>query len=171
MNAQRTPTGAALTALILEVFRLNGRLLAAGDRITRPAGLTSARWQVLGAIDAAPQTVSQIARAMGLARQSVQWTADTLEREGIVRFADNAAHRRSKLVALTERGRSVLNGVTEKQIRWSNALGARLRINEVQLALRVIRDFRLALEQSGGREVKKHSRHDSRKVRRGGGSR
>jgi hypothetical protein len=64
--------GSALTDLVLEVFRLNGRLLAAGDRMTRPSGQTSARWQVLGAINPEPRTVAQIARVMGLARQSVQ---------------------------------------------------------------------------------------------------
>jgi hypothetical protein len=37
--------GSALTDLVLEVFRLNGRLLAAGERMTRPSGQTSARWQ------------------------------------------------------------------------------------------------------------------------------
>ena len=74
----------ALTDLILEVFRLNGRLLAAGDRLTRPSGQTSARWQVRCAIDIEPRTVSQIAQAMGLARQSVQRTTDRLQTEGLV---------------------------------------------------------------------------------------
>jgi MarR family len=67
---------AALTILVLEVFRLNGWLLAAGNHLTRPVHQSSARWQVVGAIDHAPMTVSQIARAMGLTRQSVQRTAD-----------------------------------------------------------------------------------------------
>ncbi|MDH3233798.1 MAG: MarR family transcriptional regulator, partial [Alphaproteobacteria bacterium] len=55
-NTTKTKTTArpsvveAVTALILETFRLNGRLLAAGDRLVGDLGLTSARWQVLGAI-------------------------------------------------------------------------------------------------------------------------
>ena len=44
----------ALTELILETFRLNGRLLAAGDALVRDLGLTSARWQILGAIALSP---------------------------------------------------------------------------------------------------------------------
>jgi hypothetical protein len=44
-----TSAGRTLTDLVLEVFRLNGRLLAAGDRLSKTVGLTSARWQVLGA--------------------------------------------------------------------------------------------------------------------------
>jgi hypothetical protein len=48
------PAGKAATALILEVFRFNGRLLAAGDKLVANLGLTSARWQVLGAIALSP---------------------------------------------------------------------------------------------------------------------
>ena len=39
----RTAEAIALTELILETFRLNGCLLAAGDRLTADLGLTSAR--------------------------------------------------------------------------------------------------------------------------------
>jgi DNA-binding MarR family transcriptional regulator len=147
-RARRSGAGSALTDLVLEVFRLNGRLLAAGDRMTRPAGQTSARWQVLGAIDAEPRTVSQIARVMGLTRQSVQRTADRLQAEGVVAYVDNPAHRRAKLVALTARGRSVLEGITQRQVVWANDLGARLGEGDVRRALRVIHAFRQILEHT-----------------------
>ena len=63
-----------MTGLVLEVFRLNGELLDAGNRLTKPFGLTSARWHVMGAIDLAgsPLTVAQIARRMGLALSDVR---------------------------------------------------------------------------------------------------
>jgi DNA-binding MarR family transcriptional regulator len=147
MKPQRpSVAGTALTHLVLEVFRLNGRLLAAGDRMTRPAGQTSARWQVLGAIDPGPRTVSQIARVMGLTRQSVQRTADRLQSEGIVSYVDNPAHRRAKLVALTARGRSVLAGITRRQVVWANELGARLDEADLRRALRTVHAFREILE-------------------------
>lgn len=138
--------GSALTDLVLEVFRLNGRLLAAGDRMTRPVGQTSARWQVLGAIDREPRTVSQIARVMGLTRQSVQRTADRLETEGIVSYQDNPAHRRAKVVRLTARGRSVLDWITQRQVVWANDLGARVGEAELRRALRAIQAIREPLE-------------------------
>ena len=47
---QRTPAGDALTNLMLDLFRLNSLLLTAGDRLVARLGLTSARWQILGAI-------------------------------------------------------------------------------------------------------------------------
>jgi hypothetical protein len=64
----RSPTAEVLTQLILEVFRVNGDLLAAGNRITKPSEQTSARWQVLGALRKGPLPVAAIAREMGLAR-------------------------------------------------------------------------------------------------------
>jgi DNA-binding MarR family transcriptional regulator len=155
---RRSEAGSALTDLVLAVFRLNGRLLAAGDRMTRPAGQTSARWQVLGAIDPEPRTVSQIARVMGLTRQSVQRTADRLQAEGIVSYVDNPAHRRAKLVALTTRGRSVLDGITQRQVVWANDLGARLGEADLRRALRLIHAFRQILEHPDRPEGPKRTR-------------
>ncbi|MFC6050148.1 MarR family transcriptional regulator, partial [Methylobacterium hispanicum] len=63
----------AWSGLAIEVFRLNGDLVEGGDALVRDLGLTSARWQVLGAValSPVPLPVAHIARNMGLARQSV----------------------------------------------------------------------------------------------------
>jgi len=92
-----TKSGKAFTELILETFRFNGRLLAAGDRLAKPLGLTSSRWQVLGAIGDRPLPVAQIARNMGLARQNVQRLADVLQEEGFVAYNPNPDHIRHSL--------------------------------------------------------------------------
>ena len=87
---ERSSNGDLVTELILETFRLNGQLLEAGDRLTAPLGLSSARWQVLGAIEAEarPLTVAQIGRRMGLSRQAVQRLVNDLERLGFVSLED-----------------------------------------------------------------------------------
>jgi len=146
--AGATTAGRAVTDLILEVFRLSGRLLATGDRLSRPVGQTSARWQVLGAIEREPRTVAQIARAIGLTRQSVQRTANRLEADGLVSYQDNPAHRRAKLVALAPRGRTVLGWITRRQVVWSNYVGAHMGEANIQRTLRIIRTFRTALERT-----------------------
>lgn len=46
-TAHRTPEADAATRVILEVFRANGLILAAGEQLAAEAGLTSSRWQVL----------------------------------------------------------------------------------------------------------------------------
>src|SRR5215831_12004560 len=96
----RSAEGEAATRVILSTFRANGLLLATGDVVAGAEGLTAARWQVLGAIALAdrPLTVPQIARRMGLTRQSVHATVRHLVEEGSVELAPNADHRRSQLV-------------------------------------------------------------------------
>src|ERR671918_759055 len=99
MVEQWTPEGEAATEAILAIFRANGLLFAAGDVLAADEGLTSARWQVLGAVALAerPLTVPQIARRMGPTRQSVHASVNRLVRDGLAEFAPNADHRRSRL--------------------------------------------------------------------------
>lgn len=141
-----TPAGRTFTDLALEVFRFNGRLLAAGDRLTKPFGLTSARWQVLGATEDQPRSVAQIARRMGLARQNVQRLADALEKEGIVAYAPNPDHRRAKLVCLTGRGRKAFEELGRRQEVWANQIASGVHHSELKVALEIIRKLRSALE-------------------------
>ncbi len=141
-----TAAGAVLTDLILETFRLNGRLLAAGDHLTNDLGLTSARWQVVGAIEEVPLPVAQIARNMGLTRQAVQRVANVLADEGLVRFEENPNHRRAQLVRLTAEGRDALAEVSRRQVEWSNRHAKNLSLEEIEEALQVLRTFRQGLE-------------------------
>jgi DNA-binding MarR family transcriptional regulator len=123
-NAVRTPAGDAFSGLVVRLFRLNGLIAAEGEALTRPAGQTTARWQVLASAEDAPLTVAQIARTLGLARQSVQRVADVLERDGLIRYDDNPRHRRARLVTLTEQGRASLERIQASQRPWANDLGA-----------------------------------------------
>src|SRR5918996_1794690 len=117
-NDRRTPEGEAATHVILATFRANGLLLAAGDVLAAGDGLTAARWQVLGAIALAerPLTVPQIARRMGLTRQSVHATVKRLVGGGLVELLPNEDHRRSPLVRLTERARTKYAPIDRRQV-------------------------------------------------------
>ncbi|MEY9487269.1 DNA-binding MarR family transcriptional regulator [Streptomyces calvus] len=95
----------------LGAFRLNGRFLAVAEELARPAGLTAAWWQVLGAVLREPLTVSGIARAMGITRQSVQRVADLLVRRGLAEYRPNPAHRRARLLAPTAEGRAAISRI------------------------------------------------------------
>src|SRR5262245_48521090 len=147
----RTKSSRAFTLLILEVFRLNGRLLSAGDALTRPVGQTSARWQVLGALDEEGRTVADIGRQMGLTRQSVQRTADLLEADGLVSYVDNPAHQRAKLATLTSRGRATLEAITSRQIAWANRIASPFTEPDIQQAIHTLQQVRQAVEASSAR--------------------
>ena len=150
--ARRTEEATALTELILETFRLNGCLLAAGDRLTGDLGLTSARWQILGAIEDRPRSVAQIARLMGLTRQAVQRIANLLVEEGFAGFADNPEHKRAKLVRLSDKGRAALDEIGRRQAAWSSHLADGFRTTTIQAALAVLKTCRRRLEAEQGRE-------------------
>jgi DNA-binding MarR family transcriptional regulator len=147
----RTVEGEAATRVILSTFRANGLLLVAGDHLAGEAGLTSARWQVLGAIALAerPLTVPQIARRMGLTRQSVHATVKHLVTDGLLVFTPNADHRRSPLVSLTERGAASYSAIDGRQAEWVNRLVAGIGRNELDTAARVLDELCRRLETNG----------------------
>jgi len=108
-----------LNDLVLTIFWLNGFFLDAADRLTAGSGLTTARWQVLGAVLHEPLTVAAIARDMGLARQSVQRTADLLVEEGLCEYVPNPAHRRASLLSPTDHGLNSIRQLTPRVVAWS----------------------------------------------------
>ena len=140
-----TPAGSAFTGLIIETFRLNGELLAAGDELCADLGLTSARWQVMGAIDEGSLPVAHIARNMGLTRQAVQRVADELAREGFIAFADNPHHRRAKLAGLTAKGRASLDEVNRRQAVWANRIAEGLDPAAIEAAASLAETLRRRL--------------------------
>jgi|HubBroStandDraft_1064217.scaffolds.fasta_scaffold43307_4 DNA-binding MarR family transcriptional regulator len=146
-----TKAGRAFTNLIFETFRLNGRLLLAGDRLARPLVLTSSRWQVLGAIEDQPSSVAEIARKMGLARQNVQRLADALRKQGLIDYAPNPKHLRAKLVCLTTRGARAVQLLGERQVQWANRIVSKVGSEEIEAALSTMSKLRALVETDGGK--------------------
>lgn len=134
-----TPEGQAVTELIMTIFRANGRILRSGDALTRDLGLTSARWQVLGAIEQTPKTVAQIARDYELTRQGILWVVQTMVKEGLVELITNPDHRRAKLVRYTAKGRQLYDEIARRQLGWSNELGTSLDLDALKSAADCVR--------------------------------
>lgn len=149
-STERTPAGQALTGVILDLFRLDSLLMTAGDRLVAGLGLTSARWQILGAIVAAerPQPVAWLARDLGANRQNVQRIINDLEKAGLVAFETNPHHRRSQLVVLTERGKEAFTAAMRLQAPWVDELAAGLSLEEIRIFQRVVSALRKKLESA-----------------------
>lgn len=119
-----------LTELILTVFRLNGALVDWGDGFCAPEGLTSARWQMLGALALAgqPLTAPQVAASMGVTRQGAQKQLNLLAQSGLVETRTNPQHKRSPLFALTLQGQktyaAVDKGWGEHAVRMAAAFSS-----------------------------------------------
>jgi DNA-binding MarR family transcriptional regulator len=142
-----TPKALAFSELILELFRLNRLLLDAGDTLAAPAGLTSARWQVLGVVEHGPTPVAQVARTIGLTRQNVQRIADELAAVGLIAYEPNPHHQRAKLMALTAEGRAALDSVQQRHAVWANHLAQKPALADVEPLLAQLRGLRALLEE------------------------
>ncbi|WP_024515245.1 MarR family winged helix-turn-helix transcriptional regulator [Bradyrhizobium sp. Tv2a-2] len=148
-KTRRTPAGDALSGVMLDFFRLNSLVQTSGDRLVARLGLTSARWQVLGAIVAAerPQPVAWLARDLGANRQNVQRIINDLHREGLVAFETNPHHRRAQLVMLTEKGKRAFDEAMELQAPWINRLADGLSVRDITTVDRVVKVLRAKLEE------------------------
>lgn len=139
-----------MTNLMLDLFRLNNRILTAGDRLVVELGLTSARWQILGAIVDAerPEPVAWLARNLGANRQNVQRIVNDLKEEGLVTFQVNPHHRRAQLVVLTDKGQQTFEAAMSLQAPWINTLSEGLVVRDIETTHRVLTALRRKLERS-----------------------
>ena len=131
--------GAALTDLILETFRLNGRLLEVAQERAAAGGLTAAWWQVLGGVIDEPRSVADVGRRMGVTRQAVQRIADLLVERGLAEYRPNPAHRRAKLLACTEAGYWAIRQISLAQRPWADEVGDEVGVEPLRHALDTMR--------------------------------
>ena len=122
--------------------------MTAGDRLVAPLGLTSARWQILGAIVSAerPQPVSWLARDLGANRQNVQRIINDLHKDGLVAFETNPHHRRAQLVVLTDKGKRAFEAAMDLQAPWVNDLADGFLVRDIGTVRRVVMALRKKLE-------------------------
>ena len=133
----------ALTEIMLEIFRLNAHLLEKGNQMVAPLGMTSARWQVLGAIALSEQAVScpQIAAAMGVTRQGAQKQLNLAYEDHLVTVLENPRNLRSPLYELTAAGRAAYDKAMALQAVWSKALARGIAYSDWQTTLTVLREL------------------------------
>jgi DNA-binding MarR family transcriptional regulator len=141
VTPQELLTGAALTT-----FRLNGQFLGVADELARPAGLTAAWWQVLGAVLREPLPVAGIAREMGITRQSVQRIADLLVERGLAEYQPNPAHRRAKLLQPTAEGRRAVERITPGHAAFAERLAKEVGADELERTVEALRRLSRVLD-------------------------
>ena len=117
MTAART-TEDAFQDVLLALFQMHGQVLQAADAMSGEFDLTGARWQVMKVVARQPMTASQIARRLGLQRQSVQRTVDNVRDQGLVEVQPNVDHLRAGLIALSGEGRRILAALEQRQQAW-----------------------------------------------------
>jgi DNA-binding MarR family transcriptional regulator len=143
----------AFQRLVGEVFRLNGQLLSAADRLSGDLNVSTARWMTIAVIRNQPMTAAQIGRRLGVSRQNARQTVQRLQEQGLVELQDNPDHARSPLVALTALGEETMAALRERQIelthRFTDGLGFSVaRIDKLTADLERLRSHAEALDES-----------------------
>lgn len=135
----RSPAAQRFAWLVADIYELAGELERCGEALARTVGQSGARWKVLSAASVGNQTVAQLARRLGLARQSVQRIADALEDDGLLRYEPNPDHQRSPKVVLAAQGEQVLARLSAAAAQWEDPLATALRRDEIEQARSFIR--------------------------------
>jgi DNA-binding MarR family transcriptional regulator len=146
--APRTPTGTALSELILLIFRLNNLLLDIGPLVTRDPDIIAVRWRILSAVAEEPRTAAQLGRELGLSRQGALLNVRILEELGLVELVDNPEDQRARKVALTAAGTAKLAEVNGHQGRWINELARNFGRDDIDTALDVLARLQIVAESS-----------------------
>jgi DNA-binding MarR family transcriptional regulator len=134
-NANDTdPHAEEVDRLVADVLECAGALRRYGDALTRPLGQTEVRWAVLSVLSGGARTVPQVARRLGVTRQSVQRVANLLAAEGFIERVVNPDNARSPLFRLTRHGEEVLTAITRAADPWLRRVGKELSLEDLRRA-------------------------------------
>jgi DNA-binding MarR family transcriptional regulator len=132
--------------LILDIRTAFRALRAFSDQMNEARGITAARRAVMEYLaDHGAATVPQIAEAKSVSRQHIQTNADELVVQGLAEWADNPAHRRSRLLCLSGHGAKVFNDIKREEATYLERLGQNLDAESIAGGRKALRDLSLGL--------------------------
>ena len=141
--------GRALHLLFVEVYRLQGCLAAIADQVHEQAGMGTPQRRVMKILEKEiVATVPRVALALGISRQSVQKTVNTLIIDGYVRNTDNPMHKRSKLLELTEAGQQALALARENEAKIIEQVLPDLDAGDASQAAVLLEKIRKRIEEA-----------------------
>jgi DNA-binding SARP family transcriptional activator/DNA-binding MarR family transcriptional regulator len=92
------------------------------------------RWAVLSVLSGGARTVPQVARRLGVTRQSVQRVANLLAAEALIERVVNPDNARSPIFRLSKRGEEVLAAITQAADPWHRRVGEELSLEDLRRA-------------------------------------
>lgn len=106
-DAPDAATGKDLHDLFMGVYHLHATLEEMTDLVHERSGMSTPWRRILGLLlHSGRMTIPDIAARLAVSRQYVLKTCNDMAGAGLVGFADNPRHKRSRLVESTERGRA-----------------------------------------------------------------
>ncbi|MEL0107740.1 MAG: MarR family winged helix-turn-helix transcriptional regulator [Rhodospirillales bacterium] len=129
----------ALYPLTVAVRSLFHKLGNAVTRLHDGVGVSGGMRAVLeNVITKGPQTVPELARVRPVSRQHIQSHVNALLKENLVEYLDNPAHRRSKLVQATEKGREIFTDLREREAEALSRLSLDIPAEDLKAARTVL---------------------------------
>lgn len=150
----KIPTQEVLDTFTYEVALLFFRMRFAATQYLGQGRHSSGRRSILKSLGSlGPQTVPQMARARTVSRQHIQTLVDELLAEDLVQRIPNPAHRRSKLVELSPRGRAQLAAMNEREAELMGFISRGMPVERVRAATEVVQHVRSRLESAEWQEL------------------
>ncbi len=93
-------------------------------------------------------TVPQIARSRGVSRQHIQKRADALVEKGLAEFAENPAHKSSRLLEASIKGERTHATASRGEAKVLQQLSGKISPKDIETARAVFRTIAKAVEDS-----------------------
>ena len=134
------------------IIRINGAFLEVAEKICSNDDLiTVPIWRVIAVIRIRPMTVSDVAKYLGIKRQSVQSTVNQMKTKGLINFRKNPNHKTSPLVVLTKKGNDKVDDIFKYQKKLTEVF-----INDIDITLKEVvssREFLRALRENSEKNI------------------
>ena len=136
------------------IIRINGAFLEVAEKICSNDDLiTVPIWRVIAVIRIRPMTVSDVAKYLGIKRQSVQSTVNQMKTKGLINFRKNPNHKTSPLVVLTKKGNDKVDDIFKYQKKLTEVF-----INDIEITMKEVvssREFLRALRENSEKNISK----------------
>ena len=148
-----------LDAFFTATVSLFHTLTTAAEDLHQQGNFTAGKRGVLrGLYRLGPQTVPHMAKVRPVSRQYIQMLADQLEEEGLVEFVENPAHKRSRLVRLTEKGKMLIETMLRREAHLFKDLPIPVCDQDILTATAVLRSFRELFQSQAWRGAARNMR-------------
>ena len=136
------------------IIRINGAFLEVAEKIcSNDELITVPIWRVIAVIRINPMTVPEVAKYLGIKRQSVQSTVNQMKRRGLINLRKNPNHKTSPLVILTKKGNDKVDDIFkyQKQLTEVFIKGTDITMKDVVSS----REFLRALRENSEKNIEK----------------
>ena len=147
-GVENPSTGENLHDLFVEVFHLRENLGKIMDDVHEAAGMATSELRVAYTLLVSGEvTVPEVAEKLNVSRQFVQKVCDNLAWEGILQYAENPRHKRSKLVRVTPSGRKKLEEVRRSEAVIIARFFSGMQLEPIREATHTLREINNRLDR------------------------